>query len=279
MSEAIVERRLSTILAADVVGYSRLVGRDEAGTVAAIKAHIGELIEPKALQYRGRIVKLMGDGLLMEFVSVVDAVLFAVEMQGGMALRNDRLAEDDRIVFRIGINIGDIIVDGDDIHGDGVNIAARLESMAEPGGVYLSEAAFAQVQGKLDLNFESLGAQEAKNISQPISVRRVIMDDKANSRLTDIQRARRARRRPPWPCWWRAGSCSSPSAGGSPGGGSRHRRRRPRPMSRRRWRFPTSPPWWCCRWRTNRATPPRTAWRARSLRPSRPSSRAFPSSS
>ena len=196
MSEAIVERRLSTILAADVVGYSRLVGRDEAGTVAAIKAHIGELIEPKALQYRGRIVKLMGDGLLMEFVSVVDAVLFAVEMQGGMALRNDRLAEDDRIVFRIGINIGDIIVDGDDIHGDGVNIAARLESMAEPGGVYLSEAAFAQVQGKLDLNFESLGAQEAKNIAQPISVRRVIMDDKANSRLTDIQRARRARRRP-----------------------------------------------------------------------------------
>ncbi len=195
MTDTSVERRLSTILAADVVGYSRLVGLDEAGTVAAIKRHIAELVEPKAMQYRGRIVKLMGDGLLMEFTSVVDAVLFAVEMQGGMSLRNDGLAENQRIVFRIGVNIGDIIVDGDDIHGDGVNVAARLEAMADPGGILLSEATHAQVRGKLDLNFESLGEREAKNIAQPIAVCRVLMDEKASSRMTEIQAIERRHRR------------------------------------------------------------------------------------
>lgn len=193
-----VERRLSTILAADVVGYSRLVGKDEAGTVNAIKAHIRDLIEPKALQYRGRIVKLMGDGLLMEFMSVVDAVLFAVEMQGAIALQNDGVPEDQQIIYRIGINIGDIIVDNEDIHGDGVNIAARLESLAEPGGVYISDAAFSQVRGKLDLNFEQLGDQQVKNIAQPIAVCRVVMDDKASSRITDIQHTGHGRRLKPY---------------------------------------------------------------------------------
>lgn len=192
-----VERRLSTILVADVVGYSRLVGRDEAGTVNAIKALISALIEPKAVQYRGRIVKLMGDGLLMEFVSVVDAVLFAVEMQGALAMQNQDIAEDRRIVYRIGINIGEIIVDGDDILGDGVNIAARLESIAEPGGIYISEATFSQIRGKLDLNFEQLGEHQVKNIAQPVSVCRVIMDDKANEQITDIQHATHQRQRLP----------------------------------------------------------------------------------
>ena len=197
MNEAAIERRLSTILAADVVGYSRLVGEDESGTVEAVKTIIGDLIEPKAVQYRGRIVKLMGDGLLMEFVSVVDAVLFAVEMQGALAVQNADIAEDRRIVYRVGINIGDIIVDGQDIHGDGVNIAARLETMAEPGGVYISDAAFSQVRGKLDLNFEQLGDHNVKNIAQPVSVCRVIMDDKASSRMTDVQRAKHPSRRLP----------------------------------------------------------------------------------
>ena len=194
MTEDTVERRLSTILAADVVGYSRLVGIDEAGTVAAIKTLISGLIEPKAVQYHGRIVKLMGDGLLMEFVSVVDAVLFAVEIQGAIAMRNEDIEEDRRIVYRVGINIGDIIVDGEDIHGDGVNIAARLETIAEPGGIYISDAAFSQVRGKLDLTFESLGEQMVKNIAQPVSVCRVVMDDKANDRITDVQRAEQQRR-------------------------------------------------------------------------------------
>ena len=197
MTKDTVERRLSTILAADVVGYSRLVGHDETGTIKAVKAQISELIEPKAVQYSGRIVKLMGDGVLMEFVSVVDAVLFAVEIQGVLNMQGQDVPEDRRIVYRIGINIGDIIVDGDDIHGDGVNIAARLEALAEPGGIYITDAAFSQVRGKLDLNFEQLGEHQVKNIAQPISVCRVIMDDKASERMTDIQQAARQPRRHP----------------------------------------------------------------------------------
>ncbi len=121
------ERRLTTILDTDVVGYSRLMGEDEAGTLAALKAHRKELIDPKAEEYHGRTVKLMGDGALMEFGSVVDAVAFAVEVQCGMAERNADVPEDQQIVYRVGINIGDIIVEGDDIYGDGVNVAARLE--------------------------------------------------------------------------------------------------------------------------------------------------------
>ena len=134
------QRRLITILAADVVGYSRLMAADEAGTFARLKADRKELIEPKSAEYHGRIVKLTGDGILMEFGSVVDAVLFAVDVQRAMIERDAAISEDRRIRYRIGINIGEIIVDGEDIYGDGVNIAARLEQIAEPGSVYLSRS-------------------------------------------------------------------------------------------------------------------------------------------
>jgi TolB-like protein/Tfp pilus assembly protein PilF len=168
-----MERRLTTILAADVVGYSRLMGADEAGTLAALKGHREALIDPKAAQYRGRTVKLMGDGALMEFASVVDAVSFAVEVQAAMTARNEGVPEDRRIVFRIGINIGDIIVEGDDIYGDGVNIAARLEGLAEPGGICLSQQVYDQVETKLDTRYEDLGEQQVKNIARPIRVYRI----------------------------------------------------------------------------------------------------------
>ncbi|MCZ6497928.1 MAG: adenylate/guanylate cyclase domain-containing protein [Gammaproteobacteria bacterium] len=128
-----MERRLTTILSADVVGYSRLMGTDEAGTLAALKAHRAELIDPKTTQHNGRTIKLMGDGTLMEFPSVVEAVTFAVEVQILMRERNAAIPEGQQMVFRIGINIGDVIVEGDDIYGDGVNVAARLEGLADPG--------------------------------------------------------------------------------------------------------------------------------------------------
>ena len=135
MAVASVERRLAAILAADVVGYSRLMGEDEPGTLARLQAHRRELIDPKIAAHHGRMVKLMGDGALVEFASVVDAVECAAEIQRGMALRNADLPEDRRIEFRVGINLGDVIVEGDDIYGDGVNVAARLEALAEPGGI------------------------------------------------------------------------------------------------------------------------------------------------
>jgi TolB-like protein/class 3 adenylate cyclase len=196
MPEQRVERRLSTILAADVVGYSRMVGIDELGTISAVKAVISELVEPKSAQYSGRIVKLMGDGILMEFPSVVDAIQFAVEMQGAASTRNANIPEEQQIVFRVGINIGDIIVDGDDIHGNGVNIAARLEALAQPGGVYLSEAAFQQADGKLKLNFSSEGAHQVKNIAAPIVVYSVVQDELASALLTAIVPIRKPR--PVW---------------------------------------------------------------------------------
>jgi adenylate cyclase len=170
-----MERRLTAILAADVVGYSRLMGEDEVGTLAALKAHRQELINPAAIQYHGRTIKLMGDGALMEFASVVDAVAFSVEVQAGMRERNAEVPEDRRLIFRIGINIGDIIVEDEDIYGGGVNIAARLEQLAAPGGIIISAAAFNQVKGRLDFAHEDLGPQELKNIAEPVHVYRVIM--------------------------------------------------------------------------------------------------------
>ncbi len=181
MDERAVQRRLTTILSADVVGYSRLMGEDEAGTLAALKAHRKDLIEPKSAQYSGRTIKLMGDGALMEFGSVVDAVRFAVEMQCAMVKLNEVVPEDRRIIYRVGINIGDVIVDGEDIYGDGVNVAARLEALAEPGGVCIQRNVRNQVRDKLKLTFEDLGEIEVKNIARPVRAFRVVLDDKARA--------------------------------------------------------------------------------------------------
>ncbi len=180
MSEEGVERRLTTILAADVVGYSRLMAADEAGTLTSLKALRRELIEPKTAEHHGRVVKLMGDGTLMEFGSVVDAVTFAVDVQRAIALRNTDVPEDQRITYRIGINIGDIIVEGDDIYGDGVNVAARLEGLADPGGICVSRTVFNHVKGKVEVGFEDLGAQDVKNIPEPVLVFKVLLDSPAS---------------------------------------------------------------------------------------------------
>jgi class 3 adenylate cyclase len=174
-----VERRLTTILAADVVGYSRLMAADESGTLEHLKTHRRELIEPKIDQYHGRTVKLMGDGTLMEFGSVVDAVVFAVDIQRSMVERNAGVPEDRRIVYRVGVNIGDIIVEGDDIYGDGVNVASRLEALAEPGGICVAGNVFDEVKNKVELGFEDLGEQEVKNIPEPIRVYRVRLEPDA----------------------------------------------------------------------------------------------------
>jgi adenylate cyclase len=165
-----VERRLTAILAADVVGYSRLMGLDEAGTLARLRTHRRELFDPEIAEHKGRIVKTTGDGILIEFPSVVEAVSCAVAVQQGMAERNVSIQEDQRIVFRVGVNLGDIIVEGDDIHGDGVNVAARLEGIAEPGGICVSGIVHDQVRDKLDLAFDDLGDQELKNIARPLRV-------------------------------------------------------------------------------------------------------------
>jgi len=168
-----VERRLTAILAADVAGYSRLMGQDEAGTLSRLRTHRRELIDPKIAEHKGRIVKTTGDGILIEFPSVVEAVACAVAVQRGMAERNVPVPEDQRIVFRIGVNLGDIIVEADDIHGDGVNVAARLEGLAEPGGVCVSGIVHDQVRDKLDLAFDDLGEQALKNIARAVRVYRV----------------------------------------------------------------------------------------------------------
>jgi adenylate cyclase len=163
-------RRLAAILAADVAGYSRLMGADEEGTLDRLKAHRRELIDPKVKEQRGRLVKLTGDGALVEFPSVVDAVKCAVEIQRAMADRNAETPEDKRIAFRIGVNLGDVIIDGDDIYGDGVNIAARLEALAQPGGVCISRTVRDHVGDRLPYTFEDIGEQSVKNIAQPVHV-------------------------------------------------------------------------------------------------------------
>ena len=173
MSEGRVERRLAAILAADVVGYSRLMGQDEAGTLARLRALRRDLIEPKVRNHKGRIVKTTGDGFLIEFTSVVEAVACAVAVQQGMTQHNDPVPRESRIEFRVGINLGDVIVEDDDIHGDGVNVAARLEALAEPGGICVSAAVHDQVQGRLEVGFEDTGEQSLKNIVRPVRVYRV----------------------------------------------------------------------------------------------------------
>ena len=181
-----MERRLSAILAADVVGFSRLMGLDEAATLGALKAHRKELIDKKIAEHRGRIVKLAGDGMLVEFSSVVDAVACAAEVQSGMLSRNQGVPEDRRIEFRIGINLGDVVVDGDDIYGDGVNVAARLEGIAEPGGISVSATVRDHVGERLDLKFVDSGEHSLKNITRPIHVFRV--DWQRGERATTLYR-------------------------------------------------------------------------------------------
>jgi TolB-like protein/class 3 adenylate cyclase/Tfp pilus assembly protein PilF len=184
------ERRMAAILAADVVGYSRLMGADEAGTLARLKAHRRELIDPTVAACHGRIVKLMGDGELVEFASVVDALRCAATVQRGMVERNNDVSLAQRIELRIGINLGDVIVDGDDLYGDGVNIAARLEALAEPGGICISGAVLDQVLHKLDLGFHDLGELRLKNIADPVRVYRVLLEPAAAGRIV--------RAAPPW---------------------------------------------------------------------------------
>jgi class 3 adenylate cyclase len=168
-----VKRRLTSILVADVAGYSRLVGADEEGTLARWKAHWNTLLNPKIKEHFGRLVRTSGDGLLVAFASVVHAVRCAVEMQRGMDKRNTNLGEGKRIELRIGIHFGDVIIDGRDVWGESVNIAARLEAISDPGGICVSDRACEEVQGKLHVTFEDIGERLLKNIMRPIRVYRV----------------------------------------------------------------------------------------------------------
>jgi class 3 adenylate cyclase len=169
-------RRLAAILAADVVGYSSLMERDEDRTLARLKMHRQELIEPLIAEHQGRIVKLMGDGALVEFTSIVDAVRCAVRIQQGMAEREAAVPEAERIRLRIGINLGDVVLEDGDLYGSGVNVAARLEQLAEPGGVLVSDTAYDHLRGKLARDLECLGERQVKNIERPVRVYRVIPD-------------------------------------------------------------------------------------------------------
>lgn len=173
MVESVVQRRLAAILAADVVGYSRLMEQDEAGTLAALKTRWHEIVNPLVAQYHGRVIKVMGDGLLVEFGSAVNAVTCAIDMHKFFAEANGSVPEDRRIILRIGINLGDVIVEGGDLYGDGVNIATRLEALAEPGSTCVSRGVYDQVKRKLDTQFSDLGQQIVKNIVEPVHVYRV----------------------------------------------------------------------------------------------------------
>jgi TolB-like protein/class 3 adenylate cyclase/Flp pilus assembly protein TadD len=194
MPEDRVDRRLAAIFAGDIAGYSRLMGADEEGTLRQLKAHRKELVDPKITEHRGRVVKTTGDGMLVEFVSVVDAVRCAVDIQRGMAERNSKVPADKRIEFRVGINVGDIISDSNDIYGDGVNVAARLEALAEPGGIMVSRTVHDQVRDKLSFGFEDLGEQTIKNIAHPIGVHRVSLAEVAS--LAAVQSAAASKSEP-----------------------------------------------------------------------------------
>jgi adenylate cyclase len=178
-----VERRLAAILAADVVGYCRLMGMDEEETHARLKAHRRELIDPKIAEHHGRIVRLTGDGALVEFPSVVGAVCCAIDIQRGMGECNAKSPEEKRIEFRIGINLGDVIIDGDDIYGDGVNVAARLEALCEPGDICASQVVHDQVRDKVDIAFEDAGEQQLKNIARPVRVYRIRLGPPSSEKI------------------------------------------------------------------------------------------------
>ena len=183
MVEEHVNRRLAAILAADIAGYSRLMGADDEGVLRQLKGHRKELVDPKITEHRGRIVKTTGDGMLVEFVSVVDAVRCAVEIQRGMSERNVEVPTESRIQFRIGLNVGDIISDSNDIYGDGVNVAARLEALAEPGGIFVSRNVYDQVRDKLSFSFEDMGEQTIKNIARPVGIHRIYLDENAGAAI------------------------------------------------------------------------------------------------
>ena len=168
-----MERRLAAILAADVVGYARLMEQDEAGTLAALKSRRSEILQPTISKHHGRIIKVMGDGVLVEFASAVDAVECAIQLQQAMETTNAGVPQDKRIVLRVGINLGDVMVEGSDLYGDGVNIAARLESLAAPGSVFVSQTVFSHVKGKTKLKFEDMGERNLKNMAEPVRVYRV----------------------------------------------------------------------------------------------------------
>ena len=195
-----VERRLAAILAGDVAGYSRLMGLDEEGTLAALKGHRRAVVDPKIAEHRGRIVKTTGDGILVEFASVVDAVRCAVDIQRQMAERNAQVPPERRIEFRIGLNVGDIIIDDKDIYGDGVNIAARLEALAQPGGICVSRVVRDEVRDKLDFSFEDMGEQQVKNIARPVPTHRVRLDTQADEAIaTTVTATQSARSLPQKP--------------------------------------------------------------------------------
>jgi adenylate cyclase len=190
VAEARVERRLAAVLAADVAGYSRLMGADEEGTLAALMTYRRELIDPKIAEYRGRVVKTTGDGYLIEFASVVDATRCAMDVQRGMSERNVSVPRDKRLEFRIGINVGDVIIEDDDIFGDGVNIAARLEGIAEPGGIVISASAHDAVINRVSAEFRDLGGLSLKNIERPVRAFQVLFDPaNAASAVQDRVRA------------------------------------------------------------------------------------------
>jgi adenylate cyclase len=189
VTERHVQRRLAAILAADIAGYSRLTGADEEGTLERLRALRLELIDPAVAEHHGRIVKTTGDGILIEFASVVDAVRCGIAVQRGMARRNTEVSVEKRILFRVGINLGDVVAEGDDLLGDGVNVAARLEGIAEPGGMCLSRAAYDQARGKIDLAVKDLGEQRLKNIAEPVRVYSVSINGNASVSFGDgVQR-------------------------------------------------------------------------------------------
>ena len=199
-------RKIAVILVADVVGYSRLAGADEEGTLARLRTLRSDLIDPAVAAYRGRIVKRTGDGSLIEFRSVVDAVRCAIEVQKGMIERNGDSAEDRRIEFRIGIHLGDVVEESDgDLMGDGVNIAARIEGVAKPGAICLSEDAYRQVKGRLDLAAVDLGPTQLRNIAEPIRVYSLDVGSPAHARSAQVQAPKRPPRRA-----FRSSFCPSP---------------------------------------------------------------------
>src|SRR2546427_11498018 len=190
------ERRLSAILAADMVGYSRLMEADETGTLARLRTHRLELIDPAIDKWNGRIIKTTGDGMLVEFQSVADAVECAAEIQRRMARRNTDVSPARWIRFRIGITLGDVIVEDDDIFGDGVNVAARLQELASPGGICVSAAVRDQVGDRLDVTFEDLGERIVKNIVRPIRIFRVLIDKEPRARLEGVMEEPRPATKP-----------------------------------------------------------------------------------